>query len=248
MTDDDLLQLRRLFEVMEQLRAPGGCPWDRAQTHQTLLPFLLEETYEAIQAAEQNRLGELAEELGDLLVEVAMHCAIAAESETFDIGTVAKSATEKMIGRHPHVFADLEVAGVAQVLSNWEELKRREKPDRESALDGIPNSLPALALAAAVQRRQPQDLPTGGRGGAELDPAAAAQEALSKLVLGEDGERSVEQLVGELLYSVVALARSRDVDAEGVLRRFSSRQRATLRRGELDDRAQAGARPPSGVK
>ncbi|MGC1195113.1 MAG: MazG nucleotide pyrophosphohydrolase domain-containing protein, partial [Candidatus Dormiibacterota bacterium] len=103
MTDDDLLQLRRLFEVMEQLRAPGGCPWDRAQTHQTLLPFLLEETYEAIQAAEQNRLGELAEELGDLLVEVAMHCAIAAESETFDIGKVAKSATEKMIGRHPHV-------------------------------------------------------------------------------------------------------------------------------------------------
>ncbi|MGC1194685.1 MAG: hypothetical protein WA976_07830, partial [Candidatus Dormiibacterota bacterium] len=92
------------------------------------------------------------------------------------------------------------------------------------------------------------DLPTGGRGGAELDPAAAAQEALSKLVLGEDGDRSVEQLVGELLYSVVALARSRDVDAEGVLRRFSSRQRATLRRGELDDRAQAGARPPSGVK
>ncbi|HUY08061.1 MAG TPA: MazG family protein [Candidatus Dormibacteraeota bacterium] len=247
MTDDDLLQLRRLFEVMEQLRAPGGCPWDRAQTHQTLLPFLLEETYEAMQAAEESRPDELAEELGDLLVEVAMHCAIAAEAHTFDIGTVAKSATAKMIGRHPHVFGDLQVAGVAQVLSNWEELKRREKPDRESALDGIPDSLPALALAAAVQRRRPRGLPPDGPAGADFDPVASAQGALSKLAAGEEEGRSAQELVGELLYSVVALARARDVDAEGALRRYSSGRRAALRRGELDDRAKAAARASDDV-
>ncbi|MGH7693055.1 MAG: MazG nucleotide pyrophosphohydrolase domain-containing protein, partial [Candidatus Dormibacteria bacterium] len=116
MTDEQLLQLRRLFEVMERLRAPGGCPWDQAQTHQSLLPFLLEETYETIEAVEEGGNEALAEELGDLLVEVAMHSAIAAEARSFDIGEVARRATEKMVGRHPHVFGDLEVSGVEQVL------------------------------------------------------------------------------------------------------------------------------------
>lgn len=243
MTDEELLQLRRLFEVMEQLRAPGGCPWDRAQTHQTLLPFLLEETYEAIQAVEEGRPEEVAEELGDLLVEVAMHSAIAAEAGTFDIGTVARLATEKMIGRHPHVFADLELDGVAQVLSNWEELKRREKPDRESALDGIPRSLPALALAAAVQRRQPGSGRPIGAEGHEPDPLAAVQTALGELGSGESGARPAEELVGELLYSVVALARERDVDAEGALRRFAGGRREALRQSELDDRVEASPGP-----
>lgn len=241
MTDEDLLQLRRLFEVMEQLRAPGGCPWDRAQTHQTLLPFLLEETYEAIQAAEEGSPDELAEELGDLLVEVAMHSAIAAEAGTFDIGTVARLATEKMIGRHPHVFGDLQLAGVAQVLSNWEELKRKEKPDRESALDGIPRSLPALALAAAVQRRQAKGLEPDGSEPPDPDPAPAAQELLGRLVGGGDGDSSAEELVGELLFWVVALSRQREVDAEGALRRFAAGRREALRRTELEDRVEASS-------
>ncbi|MGC2190813.1 MAG: MazG family protein [Candidatus Dormiibacterota bacterium] len=239
MTDEDLLQLRRLFEVMEQLRAPGGCPWDRAQTHQTLLPFLLEETYEAIEAAEDGSPNELAEELGDLLVEVAMHSAIAAEAGTFDIGMVAKLATEKMIGRHPHVFADLQLTGVAQVLSNWEELKRKEKPDRESALDGIPRSLPALALAAAIQRRQANGLGPEGTQPPDPHPAVAAQEMLRRLAAGGDQDSSAEELVGELLFWVVALSRQREVDAEGALRRFAAGRRAALRRTELEDRIEA---------
>ncbi|MGA7087930.1 MAG: MazG family protein [Candidatus Dormiibacterota bacterium] len=238
MTDDDLQQLRRLFEVMERLRAPGGCPWDRAQSHQTLLPFLLEETYETIQAAEEGSNEDLAEELGDLLVEVAMHSAIAAEAGTFDIGMVARIATEKMVGRHPHVFGDLEVDGVTAVMDNWEELKRREKPDRESALDGIPAALPALALASAIQRRQER----GHLQSAEtLDPAQRALGALTRLV-EDGGEESPETLVADLLFSVVALARQRGVDPEGALRRAAAAHRQALRSTEIERRAGDGRR------
>ena len=238
MTDDDLQQLRRLFEVMERLRAPGGCPWDRAQSHQTLLPFLLEETYETIQAAEEGSNEDLAEELGDLLVEVAMHSAIAAEAGTFDIGMVARIATEKMVGRHPHVFGDLEVDGVTAVMDNWEELKRREKPDRESALDGIPAALPALALASAIQRRQER----GHLQSAEtLDPAERALGALTRLV-EDGGEDSPETLVADLLFSVVALARQRGVDPEGALRRAAAAHRQALRSTEIESRAGDGRR------
>ncbi len=238
MTDDDLQQLRRLFEVMERLRAPGGCPWDRAQSHQTLLPFLLEETYETIQAAEEGSNEDLAEELGDLLVEVAMHSAIAAEAGTFDIGMVARIATEKMVSRHPHVFGDLEVDGVTAVMDNWEELKRREKPDRESALDGIPAALPALALASAIQRRQER----GHLQSAEtLDPAERALGALTRLV-EDGGEDSPETLVADLLFSVVALARQRGVDPEGALRRAAAAHRQALRSTEIESRAGDGRR------
>ncbi|MGB6772056.1 MAG: MazG family protein [Candidatus Dormiibacterota bacterium] len=238
MTDDDLQQLRRLFEVMERLRAPGGCPWDRAQSHQTLLPFLLEETYETIQAAEEGSDEDLAEELGDLLVEVAMHSAIAAEAGTFDIGMVARIATEKMVSRHPHVFGDLEVDGVTAVMDNWEELKRREKPDRESALDGIPAALPALALASAIQRRQER----GHLQSAEtLDPAERALGALTRLV-EDGGEDSPETLVADLLFSVVALARQRGVDPEGALRRAAAAHRQALRSTEIESRAGDGRR------
>ncbi len=225
MTDEQLLQLRRLFEVMERLRAPGGCPWDQAQTHQSLLPFLLEETYETIEAVEEGGNEALAEELGDLLVEVAMHSAIAAEARSFDIGEVARRATEKMVGRHPHVFGDLEVSGVEQVLGNWEELKRREKPTRESALDGIPKSLPALALAAAIQRRRPATRSD--------EPAALAAQALSRLTaLGSDAE-AAEPILGKLLYAVVALAQERHLDAEAALRRYATLRRSELRRTEI---------------
>ncbi|MFZ0995941.1 MAG: MazG family protein [Candidatus Dormiibacterota bacterium] len=235
MTDQDLQQLRRLFEVMERLRAPGGCPWDRAQTHQTLLPFLLEETYETIQAAEEGSSDDLAEELGDLLVEVAMHSAIAAEAGAFDIGAVARIATEKMISRHPHVFGDLEVDGVGAVLDNWEELKRKEKPDRQSVLDGIPTALPALALASAIQRRQERGHLQSGDTPPEAAQAALA--ALGQLVATSEGDDAAESLLGELLFSVVALARQRAVDPEGALRRAAASHREALRTVEIESRA-----------
>jgi XTP/dITP diphosphohydrolase len=169
MRDEAATALRALYETVERLRAPGGCPWDREQTHRSLRPYLLEETYEALEAIETDHQATLREELGDLLLQVFMHAAIAQESRAdgaegaeppagdeaagFDIGDIAEATRAKMIHRHPHVFADVQVAGAAEVVVNWERLKAMEKGGRLSLLDGVPGSLPALAYAQGVQKR-----------------------------------------------------------------------------------------------
>jgi MazG family protein len=154
MREDAAAALRALYETVERLRAPGGCPWDREQTHRSLRPYLLEETYETLEAIEGGREAILREELGDLLLQVFMHCAIAQEAEDgFDIGDVAEVTRTKMIHRHPHVFGDTQVSGAAEVVVNWERLKAAEKGERLSVLDGVPTSLPALAYALGVQKR-----------------------------------------------------------------------------------------------
>jgi MazG family protein len=154
MRDDAAASLRALNEVVEQLRAPGGCPWDGDQTHESLRPYLLEETYEVLEAIDFDGRSTLREELGDVLLQVLMHCAIAAEAEDgFDIGDVAETTRAKMIHRHPHVFGDTTVGDAAEVVVNWERLKRSEKSQRMSLLDGIPRALPALAFAQGVQKR-----------------------------------------------------------------------------------------------
>jgi MazG family protein len=154
MRDDAAASLRALNEVVERLRAPGGCPWDREQTHASLRPYLLEETYEVLEAIDTPGGVTLREELGDVLLQVLMHCAISAEAAGgFDIGDVAETTRAKMIHRHPHVFGDVAVDGAAQVVVNWERLKRAENRERISLLDGIPRALPALAFAQGLQRR-----------------------------------------------------------------------------------------------
>ncbi|MHB1524745.1 MAG: MazG family protein [Candidatus Dormibacteria bacterium] len=214
-------ELVRLFEVMARLRAPDGCPWDRAQTHASLLPYLLEETYETIQAVEEGSPQELAEELGDLLVEVAMHTAIAAEEDGFDLEVVAARATDKMISRHPHVFGGTMVDSEEQLLRNWEALKRTEKPERTSVLDGIPLALPALALANSVQRR-------AGRAQLDCGPPLPGADELGLRLAELDGRLAGPEagddpglLVGELLWLVVAAARHLKIDPEGSLRRVT---------------------------
>ncbi|MGI8848072.1 MAG: nucleoside triphosphate pyrophosphohydrolase [Candidatus Dormibacteria bacterium] len=154
MRDQAAQSLRNLIEVVDRLRAPGGCPWDHEQTHRSLRPYLLEETYELLEAIDQGGSALLREELGDVLLQVLMHAAIAAGSgEPFDIGDVAETTRLKMIHRHPHVFGDLRVEGAADVVVNWERLKRTEKGERLSVLDGVPHALPALAHAQGVQKR-----------------------------------------------------------------------------------------------
>src|SRR6195256_5500194 len=144
--DEAAESVRALGEVVERLRAPGGCPWDREQTHRTLRPYLLEETYEALEAIEGGQPARLREELGDILLQVFMHCAIAQESpDGFDVGEVAEVTRQKMVHRHPHVFGTTEVAGAAEVVVNWEKLKAAEKGERLSVLEGVPITLPALA-------------------------------------------------------------------------------------------------------
>ena len=154
MRDEAVEALRALNEVVERLRAPGGCPWDREQTHRSLRPYLLEETYEVLEAIDNAEPGTLREELGDLLLQVLMHSAIAMEEEDgFDIGDVADDVRAKMIHRHPHVFGDVAVDGPAGVVVNWEKLKTAEKRERLSLLDGVPAAMPALAHAQGVQKR-----------------------------------------------------------------------------------------------
>src|SRR5260370_5838769 len=154
MRDEAAASLRALNETVERLRAPGGCPWDREQTHRSLRQYLLEETYEVLEAIEREGTATLREELGDLLLQVLMHCAIAQEREDgFDIGDVADVTRTKMVHRHPHVFGDVAVSGADEVVVNWEKLKAREKGDRLSVLEGVPRSLPALAFALGVQKR-----------------------------------------------------------------------------------------------
>src|ERR1035438_4811312 len=154
MRDDAARPVPDLNEVVERLRAPGGCPWDGVQTHRTLRPYLMEETYELLEAIESEETATLREELGDLLLQVLMHSAIAAERpDGFDIGDVAETTRAKMVHRHPHVFGTTTVAGAEEVVVNWEKLKRSEKRERLSLLEGVPHALPALAFAQGVQKR-----------------------------------------------------------------------------------------------
>src|SRR4029077_8804991 len=248
--------LRALNEVVERLRAPGGCPWDREQTHATLRPYLLEETYEVLEAIDGKDAAMLREELGDLLLQVLMHSAIAQEDpDGFDIGDVADVVRAKMIHRHPHVFGDVEVDGAAGVVVNWEKLKRTENHARLSLLDGVPHALPALAYAQGVQKRP-------ARVGFDETPSVQAaldrvREALRTVhalassapeasLQGEDWAVSngdvatdtTEDAIGELLFATVALARQLRVVPEEALRRrtigFADRFRALEAQARAD--------------
>jgi XTP/dITP diphosphohydrolase len=168
-------RLLDLVAVMDRLRSPGGCPWDREQTHRTLAPYLLEETHETLEAIDTGDLDHLREELGDLLLQVVFHARVAAEhpEQPWTIDDVAAGITAKLVRRHPHVFADATAPTAAHVEVAWERIKAAEK-QRESALDGIPDTLPALALAAkTVSRARRARLPLPP----SVAPSAASDEA-----------------------------------------------------------------------
>jgi len=219
-----------LFDVVQRLRAPDGCPWDREQTHESLRPYLLEETYELLEAIDARDDAKLMEELGDVLLQVAMHAAIAAEQGRFDSADVSEAAASKMVKRHPHVFGDVSVADADDVLRNWEHQKMREshaEGREESVVDRVPRTLPALAWALNLQKR-------AARVGFDFESPKAAAEAVAEeaveLARADDPERAYEEL-GDLLFAVVALARRLKVDPEGALRvagmRFRDRFAAT---------------------
>jgi tetrapyrrole methylase family protein/MazG family protein len=203
-----------LVRVMARLRAPGGCPWDREQTHQTLARHLLEETHELLDAIDGGDPDAIRDELGDLLLQVVFHAQIAADEDRWDVDDVARRLVEKLVHRHPHVFGDVEVSGADEVLTNWERLKAEEAGARGGVDEEIPATLPALARAAKVQRR-------AAGWGAEWPTASAAIEALGEqaAALADDGSDDAEARVGELLFAAVGAARKLGVDAESALRR-----------------------------
>src|SRR3989449_10028080 len=149
---DETERIRQLLEVVRHLRSPQGCPWDREQTHASLRATMLEEAYEVLEAIDEKSMPKLREELGDVLLQVLMQSAIAQESGEFTLGEVADSVREKLVRRHPHVFGSTVVSGSDEVVRNWEALKAEEY-GRESALDGVQRSLPALQWAWSLQRR-----------------------------------------------------------------------------------------------
>jgi len=195
-------ELTRLREVMDKLRSPGGCPWDAEQDHVTLLKFLLEESYEFIEAVEENDRDAMQEELGDLLLQVYFHSRMAEEDkeQPFDIEDVAKGVADKLIRRHPHVFSDTVVGSSSEVLENWEAQKAVEK-GRTSAIDGVPLAQPALTLASKLLYR-------ASKSNYKLPIAEPV-----KLPDGIDQDQ-----FGELLLGLISQAVEKGLDPEAALR------------------------------
>ena len=198
--------LLRAVAVMDQLRSPGGCPWDAAQTHRSLATYLLEETYETLEAIETDDTALLREELGDLLLQVLFHARLAEElpeGERFSIDDVASDLVAKLVHRHPHVFADVKVGGAAEVNENWERLKAEEKA-RASIVEGVPMGQPALALAAKLVSRAQRagtDVPIAGDGFGrrlfELVREAVAAGVDPELALRETSRAYRDALAGQ---------------------------------------------------
>jgi tetrapyrrole methylase family protein/MazG family protein len=218
-------------ETIAFLRAPNGCPWDREQTHESLRSALLEEVYEVLDALDQGDLNALQEELGDVLMNVVMQIQIATEGEEFRMVDVIGEIDAKLKRRHPHVFGDVVVNNVGDVLTNWNAIKQQEhksggKPARESAIDGVPPALPALAQAQKLAHK-------AERAGFKFDTheqrlAKSHEELDEVLAARDDGERAEE--MGDLLFTIADLADGYSIDIETALReanlKFSRRFRA----------------------
>lgn len=216
----------RLVKIMERLRSEKGCPWDREQTRDSLKPFLIEEAYEVLEAMGANDGERLQEELGDLLFQIIFHTQISAEQGEFAMEQLLEKIAEKMIRRHPHVFSNAQVANAQEVLFNWEEIKRREKgPETRrigSALDGIPRDLPSLLRAHRLQDRASRlgfDWPDvrGAFGKAKEEMAEL------KSAIGDGNREEMEEELGDLLFSLVNIARFIEVNPEEALRKAIGR-------------------------
>ena len=211
--------VEQLVQVINQLRSPGGCPWDAEQTHASLARYLLEETYEALEAMDQGDLGALREELGDLLLQVVFHARIAQETDsTFSLDAIAKGVVDKLVRRHPHVFTDLVVTSSEELEENWAKIKEQEKK-RESVTDGVPQAMPALQLATQLIYRSRNSGITAGD--------AQVKESLRQLI----GEVTEDQIAA-LLVATAELALEVDIESESVLRAEMMRYRAKVRESE----------------
>ena len=207
-----------IFEVVARLRAPGGCPWDREQTHESLRPYLLEETYELLEAIDTGDDAKIMEELGDLLLQVAMHAEIASEQSRFNAAEVSESVAAKMVTRHPHVYGSISVADADEVLKNWEKQKAHEARkvgrEDESVVDRVPATMPALAWALGLQKRAAR---VGFDFASPMESAEAVAEEARELAAAPDAPETFEE-VGDLLFAIVSLARTLKVNPEDALR------------------------------
>ena len=213
-----------LVRIMERLRGPGGCPWDREQTRESIKPYLIEEAYEVAEAIEDNNVDELRTELGDLLLQIVFHAEMAREEGLFTVEDVIRGITEKMIRRHPHVFADTEVKDAAEVLRNWARIKADERKDSDdrSTVAGVPRAMPALLRAHRIAEK-------ASRVGFDWEHTSEVlekvQEELSELQAAVQlGNRDdVEAELGDVLFALTSLGRHLNIQAEDALHRANER-------------------------
>lgn len=239
-----IAQIGKLFTdlvaVQARLRAPGGCPWDREQTHASLRSYLIEESYEVLDAIESESPQELAEELGDLLLQVLFHADMAREANAFNLADVITGIRDKMIRRHPHVFGNVKAETSSEVLRNWAQIKAKEKQELQkgpvenpSVLDGVPRSLPALLEAFQMSRR-------AARVGFDWDEVSGIFEKLEEEIievqkaLSPLNREAVEEELGDLLFTVVNLSRFLGLDPEVTLKKANKKfkQRFTVMESE----------------
>ena len=232
--DETQPNVTRIYEIMAKLRSPGGCPWDLKQTHESLKPYLLEEAYEVLEAIDADDPLELCEELGDLLLQIVFHSRLAEEQQQFDLSDVIRAISEKMLRRHPHVFADESATTPQEVRDRWEELKREEG---RSIFAGLPAHLPALLRAQRVGEKAANI----GFDWKSVKPVLAkVKEELNELTDEMETESGrISEELGDLLFALTNLARHLSIDAEGALRastlRFERRIRAVQRLAEDGD-------------
>ena len=220
-----------LLKIMEMLRAPGGCPWDRAQTHQSIRANLLEEAYEAADAIDHMDMANLKEELGDVLLQVVFHARIAQESGAFTFDDVVDGVCQKLVYRHPHVFGRLDAGDASEALSVWDAQKRAEKGQKTAgdALDGVARALPALTRASKLQSKAAK----AGFDWEEVSPALdKLSEELEELRTAVEEGSNVEEELGDLLFAAVKVGRFAQVDGEQALQKACEKFIRRFRRVE----------------
>ena len=217
---DDLRTFEALEAIIRRLHGPEGCPWDREQTHESLRPHLIEEAYELLEAIDSSSAEAIAEELGDVLLQVLMHTAVGERLGEFELGDVVSRIAAKLIARHPHVFADATAETAEDVRASWEVLKQKERPDRPR-LEGVPTTLPALAESQTIQgraRRAGFDWPD------IHGPLEKLSEEIAELALAET-EQDREEEFGDVLFVIAHIAQTMGVDGEQALRRANGKFR-----------------------
>ena len=207
-------EFQTLVNLIDQLRSPDGCPWDRAQTHLSIRESLLEECYEVLEALDAGDNAELKTELGDLLLQVVFHARIAAENGDFTIGDVIEGIVSKLVRRHPHVFGDKEAGNAADVLRHWEDIKKTERPENTSMLDGAPKAMPALAYSQEIQGRVARVGFDWSDDSGVLDKLV---EEIAELKQADTAAEREEEF-GDILFTMVNYGRRQGIDAESALR------------------------------
>ena len=236
--EQDGTTLARLVGVMRRLLGPGGCPWDREQTFETLRKYVLEETCEVIDAIDAQDMGHLREELGDLLLQVVFQAELARGNAAFGIDDVVAGIVDKLVRRHPHVFADGSAADATEVLQNWERIKIEEAKEKggRRVLDGVPRSMPALTRSQRIGEKVSR---VGFDWPSSVGSREKVREEIAELEVAiDDGERdAMESELGDALFALVNLARHLQIDAEGALRRTADK--FSRRFSHVEDRVRA---------